>query len=103
MTRKSCLLMCGLALAAITVVALPAASGTGAPRRDLPTVQVNRAAKGDRLAEPLSVIVKKPMPAPGQKAPVEQTDKRELMDGCESAFSPVTMPSMAHIAGRCIG
>lgn len=102
MIRKSSLLMCGLALAAITIVALPAARGTGAPRQDVPTVQVNRAVKGDRLADPRSIIVKKPMPVPRQ-TPVEQTDKRELMDGCESAFSPVTMPSMAHIAGRCIG
>jgi hypothetical protein len=33
----------------------------------------------------------------------EQSDKRLIMDGCESSFSPVTVPSMAHIAGRCVG
>ncbi len=28
-------------------------------------------------------------------------DKRKLMVGCEPAFSPVTMPSLAHISARC--
>ena len=34
-------------------------------------------------------------PAPGEKP--------RIMDGCDPMFSPVTMPSMAHLAGRCIG
>ena len=29
--------------------------------------------------------------------------KRQIMDGCEPMFSPVTVPSMAHLAGRCVG
>ena len=104
MSPRSSLLMSGLALAAIMIVALPPAKGTSAPPKPFPITEVNRAAKGDRLVEPRSIAVKKaPASAPKRTVPVEQTDKRELMDGCESAFSPVTMPSMAHIASRCIG
>jgi hypothetical protein len=96
--------MSGLALAAVMVVALAPAKGTSAPPKPFPITQVNRAIKGDRLVEQRTIAVKEaPAPAPRQTGPVEQSDKRQLMDGCESSFSPVTMPSMAHIAGRCIG
>ncbi len=36
---------------------------------------------------------------PQDKPDVAQ--KPKLPEGCESAFSPVTVPSMAHVAGRC--
>ena len=105
MSPRSSLVMSGLALAAIMIVALAPAKGTGAPPKSPPPItQVNRAAKGDRLVEQRTLAVKKlPLPAPKPVVPTEQSDKRELMDGCESSFSPVTMPSMAHVAGRCIG
>jgi hypothetical protein len=98
----------GLATVAVMLAALPAAKGIGTPSNDAPQFQVNRAAKGDRFVEPRSIAVKKIMiRAPGApSAPPtsrEQSEKREPMDGCEPAFSPVTMPSMAHISGRCIG
>ena len=65
---------------------------------------MNRAAKGDRLAHPNTIAVKKaPAQAPRKPAPTEQSDKRPILDGCEPSFSPVTVPSMAHIAGRCVG
>ena len=35
--------------------------------------------------------------------PVRESDKRQIMDGCEPVFSSVTVPTMAHIAGRCVG
>ena len=28
--------------------------------------------------------------------------KRQIMDGCDPMFSPVTVPAMAHVAGRCV-
>jgi hypothetical protein len=31
----------------------------------------------------------------------EMAQKPKLPEGCEPSFSPVTVPSMAHIAGRC--
>jgi hypothetical protein len=41
--------------------------------------------------------------APHRKAPGENAGKaKNAMDGCESSFSPVTVPSMANVAGRCI-
>ena len=33
----------------------------------------------------------------------EPSDKRRIMDGCDPLFSPVTVPAMAHVAGRCVG
>lgn len=104
MTPKSSYLICGLALAAI-IAALPAANSIAASNSEPAVMQVNRAAKGDRLVEPRSIAVKKaPVQLPSHKpTPTEQTDKRQILDGCEPSFSPVAVPSMAHIAGRCVG
>ena len=33
----------------------------------------------------------------------EPNGKRRIMDGCDPMFSPVTVPAMAHVAGRCVG
>jgi hypothetical protein len=105
MARISSYLIGGLAMAAAMIVALPAAQGIGAAQKDAPVVEVNRGAKGDRLVEPRTIAVKKaPLdtaretlrePAPGEK--------RQIMDGCDPMFSPVTVPSLAHVAGRCVG
>ena len=104
MVAKSSYLIGGLAIVAVMIGALPAAQGIGASTKEFPNVSVNRSAKGDRLAEPHTIAVKKPVETP--RLPVknpEQTDKRQIMDGCDPLFSPVTVPSMAHLAGRCIG
>ena len=105
MASKSNYLIGGLAVAALLIGALPAAQGIGASTKELPNVQVNRSAKGDRMVGSQTISVKKaPVQAPTQQLPAnEQTDKRRIMDGCEPAFSSVTVPQMAHIAGRCIG
>ena len=105
MTRKKSYLICGVAFAAVMIAALPAAESIGASIRETPVTQVNRAAKGDLRAAPRTIAVKKApvqTPAPHQPAATEQS-KREIMDGCEPAFSPVTVPTMAHVAGRCVG
>jgi len=94
------------AVAVALVLAFPLAQGIGAVSPyPAPNQQVNRAAKGDLFAAPRSVARKVPVePIKNPARPIrEQTDKRILMDGCESSFSPVTVPSMAHIAGRCVG
>ena len=52
MASKSSYLIGGLAIAAVMIGALPAAQGIGASTKELPVVQVNRGAKGDRLAGP---------------------------------------------------
>ena len=105
MARKSSYFIGGLAIAAVMIGALPAAQGIGTNTQDPPVVQVNRGAKGDRMATPHTIAVKK---APAETArevirSPEQTDKRRIMDGCDPMFSPVTVPSLAHVAGRCVG
>jgi len=114
MARKSSYLISGLAAMAAMIVALPAAEGIGAAKKEAsPLVQVNRASKGNRLVHPLTVVVRKPaVRAPREpismREPVPPPAKPEgkpqkIMDGCEPLFSPVVVPSMAHLAGRCVG
>ena len=105
MAKKSSYLIGGLAIAAVMIGALPATQGIGASANEPAVVQVNRSAKGDRLVEPRTIAVKK---APTEtardiiKSP-EPKEKRRIMDGCDPMFSPVTVPALAHVAGRCLG
>ena len=59
MVSKSNYLIGALAVVAVMIGALPAAQGIGAATKELPNVQVDRSAKGDRLAEPRTIAVKK--------------------------------------------
>jgi hypothetical protein len=104
MAKKSSYLIGGLAVVAAMVAALPAAQGIGAATKEAPILQVNRSAKGDRLVEPRTIAVKK-APTETARETVKNPDpggKPRIMDGCDPMFSPVTMPSMAHLAGRCV-
>jgi hypothetical protein len=106
LTRNSNMRAYCTAAAVALVFALPVAQGIGAVSQSpVPVQQVNRAAKGDMFAAPKATSRKVPVaPIRNPARPVrEQSDKRLIMDGCESSFSPVTVPSMAHIAGRCVG
>jgi hypothetical protein len=47
---------------------------------------------------PLPVHSVKPQDKPEEMA---RKPKPKLPEGCESAFSPVTVPSLAHVASRC--
>ena len=104
MASKSSYLIGGLAIVAIMVGVLPAAQGV-ASTKEIPVVQVNRGAKGDRLVVPRTIAVKK---APTEtardinKTPQPKSQPR-IMDGCDPLFSPVTVPALAHVAGRCVG
>lgn len=106
MTPRRKGLLGGLALVAATVGALLVASGFGAaPAAEPPGHHVNRSLKGDRLHVPaVSAVPKNPVRTIREwpREP-EQASKPKLMDGCEPLFSPVTVPSAAHLAGRCIG
>jgi hypothetical protein len=113
MAPKSSYLISGLAAIAVMIVALPAAKGIGAAKKEPPPlVQVNRASKGDRWVEPRTIAVRK-APAAAPRDPISmrepvppakpQTKPQKIMDGCEPLFSPVVVPSMAHLAGRCVG
>ena len=106
LTRNSNIRVCCTVVAAALVCAFPLAQGIGAVSQNpAPAFQVNRAAKGDILAAPRATVRKVPVQTIKNPARSirEQTDKRMILDGCESSFSPVTMPSMAHVAGRCVG
>jgi hypothetical protein len=104
MASKSSYLIGGLAIVAIMAGVLPAAQGV-ASTKEIPVVQVNRGVKGDRLVVPHTIAVKK-MPLETardiNKNP-EPKNQPRIMDGCDPLFSPVTVPALAHIAGRCVG
>ena len=105
MAKKSSYVIGGLAVIATMVAALPAAQGIGASKKEVPVIQVNRSAKGDRMVEPRTIAVKK-APTETARESIKNSEKGEkprLMDGCDPMFSPVTVPSMAHLAGRCVG
>jgi len=105
-TKKSSYFIGGLAIAAVLVGALPAAQSIAASSKEpAVAVHVDRSAKGDRLVNPRTIAVKKaPIETAREtiKAP-EPGEKPRIMDGCDPMFSPVTVPSMAHLAGRCVG
>ena len=105
MASKSSYVIGGLTIAAVMIGALPAAQGIGASSKELPNLQVNRGVKVDRLVTQGSIVVKQ---APTETArdmikTPSQPAKRRIMDGCDPMFSPVTVPAMAHVAGRCVG
>jgi hypothetical protein len=113
MAPKSSYLISVLAAVVAMIIALPAAKGIGAAKKEPPSlVEVNRASKGDRWAEPRTIAVRKP-PAAAPRDPISmreptpppkpETKPQKIMDGCEPFFSPVVVPSMAHLAGRCVG
>ena len=105
MAKKSSYLIGGLAIAAVMIGALPATQGIGASASEPAVLQVNRSAKGDRMVEPRTIAVKK-APTETARETVKNPEpggKPRIMDGCDPMFSPVTMPSMAHLAGRCVG
>ena len=105
MARIRAILIGGLAVAAVMIVALPAAQGIGAATKERPVVQVNRGAKGDRLVAPADHRGEESASRDRarNRPRTEPAGKRRIMDGCDPMFSPVTVPSMAHIAGRCVG
>ena len=106
LNRNSNIRVCCAVVVAALVCAFPLAQGIGAASQTpAPAFQVNRAAKGDILAAPRTTARKVPVQTIKNPArPIrDQTDKRPIMDGCEPSFSPVTMPSMANVAGRCVG
>jgi hypothetical protein len=92
----------GLAVLAVMLGALPAAQGIDAATKDSPTLQINRTAKGDRLGYKNGITAKE-TPSEAARETPDQSGRRRIMDGCDPMFSPVTVPGMAHVAGRCVG
>jgi hypothetical protein len=105
MAKMSSYAIGGLAVVALMIGALPAAQGIDAAVKQRPTVQVNRAAKSDRIGTPETIAVKR-VPSGTARETIPNLDpasRPRIMDGCDPMFSPVTVPGMAHIAGRCVG
>ena len=88
-----------LGLASLELIVLPSSPTTKAGMEaamavPIPTVDVNRTLKGDRL----------PTAKPDQLgSPVRSLPlpRARIPPGCDAAFSPISSPSQAQIFGRC--
>jgi len=102
MATNSHILIGPMVIMAAMVVALPVAKAIDAATLSpAPSINVNRAAKGDQLAARRQPV--KQMPVQLIRKPSDQKQKQQIMDGCDPLFSPVAVPQMAHVSGRCIG
>jgi hypothetical protein len=67
-----------------------------------PATSVNREFKGDRLPLPSDInsafSKNEPQHSRGSK-PIQGS--KEIPDGCDRSFSPITAPQLAHVFGRC--
>ena len=86
-----------LGLLIVELILLPSSPTTDAGMTvPVPTVDVNRGLKGDRLppvAKPEQIgSPMRPLPPPRAQVPL----------GCEAAFSPISSPSQAKIFRRCM-
>ena len=106
--------LAGSGLAAVAICILPIVADSFGAVQPAPAFQINRALKNDRLMVPNMTVAKRKAPvetvrdtpaASRQPVPREPEDaaNKKILDGCEPAFSSVTMPTLAHIASRCIG
>jgi len=64
-----------------------------------PPISVNRALKGDRLplVEPTALPHRLGLPA----SPGQAQSRVKVPVGCDSAFSPISSPQLAHVFRRC--
>jgi hypothetical protein len=47
-------------------------------------------------------VAAKPTRSPVREVPRDSARKEKLPVGCDPSFSPVAMPAMAHVTGRCL-
>lgn len=68
------------------------------------SVVMKQARKDDAAALLLRARPVRAVPIPPVRSAPKQDagHKDQLPEGCEPSFSPVTMPSMAHVSGRCL-
>jgi hypothetical protein len=103
MASNSHILIGPMVIMAAMIVALPVAKAIDAATlSQAPSINVNRAAKGDQLAARRQPA-KPQMPVQMIRKPSDQKQKQQIMDGCDPLFSPVAVPQMAHVSGRCVG
>ena len=102
MATHSHVLIGTMVVTAAMIIALPVAKAIDAATLSpAPSVNVNRAAKGDQLAARRQPA--KQMPVQLIHKPSGPKQKPQIMDGCDPLFSPVAVPQMAHVTGRCVG
>jgi hypothetical protein len=70
-------------------------SGTGFVAHR-PVTTVNHAFKGDRLAPPSDLNS-----ALTKNEPQRPRTSKDVPDGCDRSFSPITNPQLAYVYGRC--
>ena len=93
-------------LAAVAICALPMVADSFGAVPPAPAFEINRGIKTDRLVMPNVTVARRKVPTETVREaprPDPAQTKQKLLDGCEPAFSSVTMPSMAHISSRCVG
>jgi hypothetical protein len=61
-----------------------------------PAALVNREFKADRLPLPSQINS-----AFSKNEPQRARDAKEVPDGCDRSFSPITAPQLAYVYGRC--
>ena len=59
-----------------------------------PAVSVDHSFKGDRLPSNVNSALTKSEPQRRQMS-------KDVPDGCDRSFSPITNPQLAHVFGRC--
>lgn len=106
----------GISMFDLSFLYSPRAAAKG-DRLSRPVVPASGFAISFNLPEQKTTVVAKnpPMPPVVQSAirfernptpvhsvkPQQRARKPQLPEGCEPAFSPVTVPSLAHVASRC--
>ena len=94
----SAVALLSLSFLLITLIPFFAADWSGANGVGrTPAVLVNRAFKGDRLPGPSDINSAISRGDPPQQA----KPPRRVPVGCDSAFSPISAPELAHVFGRC--
>lgn len=63
-----------------------------------PSFTVNREFKSDRLSLPANINYSRNGTVPKEQARTPE----EIPVGCDSAFSPISSPRLAHVFGRCM-
>ncbi len=72
------------------------------PREGMTIVVRGKPLQGlrDEGALPLPPLNRRPSPV--REIPSESSQEKRLLEGCEPSFSPVIVPALAHVSGRCL-
>jgi hypothetical protein len=71
-----------------------------------PSAEIKVVATTDRESKTTTLnkieVAAKPARSPVRELPRDSARKEKLPVGCDPSFSPVAMPAMAHVTGRCL-